>query len=517
MANIKFEYLDNSTIIEVPFSRNPSPARQEYQRRLKYMQPKEFSDGGDIYIYDKGSKEYRSLSWGNCPKEDYASLISFIKNTVIGSKKSFVFRDFDNLYYNVRLMNAEDLVFTPVSMERESFALELLLESLYSPASPTFTRASIAYVSAVQVAAGSPRYKAGKFDQGILIESGVTNLLSANQSSVETDTTGFAAFAGGAISRDTAEDWHGTASLKTITPGSVVNEGFRTSSIGVTASQDYTASVYLKGSGTVRLNLQELDSGDVHIGATSAEDITLLSYWQRFTVTRLFGATGVKARIRVFTVGTAAITFYADGLQLEQREFYTSWQIGDTARVDEALYIPNLGVSNLQEGTIDVWLNVNEASKKTSVTSTILSIQGISDGYIRFLHYTSAYWRLVLSDGTTTKADLVSDGNTPDGWHLFTVTYNKKYGRANLYIDKILYGTISDAVFPSNLTANMYLGSLSTGFMIDAVIDDVRVSSKERTATEISAYDLANPLPVDQWTTYKLAFEDNLNFSRYGS
>jgi hypothetical protein len=479
------------------------------------MQPKEFSDGGDIYIYDKGSKDYRSLSWGNCPKEDYTNLISFIKNTVIGSKKSFVFRDFDNLYYNVRLMNAEDLVFTPVSMARESFALELLLESPYSPASPTFTRASIAYVNATQVAAGNPRYKSGKFGQGILIEDGVTNLCSANQSSVGTDTTGFTAHNGGDISRDTAEDWHGTASLKTITPGSSEGEGFRTTNIVVTADQDYTASVYLKGSGTVRLNLQELDSGDAGIGSTSVADITLSSSWQRVTVTRLFGATGVNARIRVYTEGTAAITFYADGLQLEQREFYTSWQIGDTARVNEVLYIPNLGVSNLQEGTIDVWLNVNDASKKVSANSTIFSIQAVSSGYIRLQHYTTANWRLIVYNGTTSKYDSVSDSNTPNGWHLFTVTWNKKYQRANLYIGKTLLGTISDAVFPSELTANMCLGTLSGVATINTTIDDVRVASKERTAGEISAYDLTNPLPVDEYTTYKLALEDNLQVERY--
>lgn len=60
MADIKFEYLDGTQIIEVPFSRRVSYGN--YKRNLKYLQPKDFSDGGDIYIYDKGSKEYRLLA-----------------------------------------------------------------------------------------------------------------------------------------------------------------------------------------------------------------------------------------------------------------------------------------------------------------------------------------------------------------------------------------------------------------------------------------------------------------------
>ena len=48
---------------------------------------------------------------------------------------------------------------------------------------------------------------------------GVSNLCSANQSSVETDTSGFASFvgAGGSIARDTTQHQFGAASLRVIT------------------------------------------------------------------------------------------------------------------------------------------------------------------------------------------------------------------------------------------------------------------------------------------------------------
>lgn len=154
-------------------------------------------------------------------------------------------------------------------------------------------------------------------DGGIMVEEGTTNKLSANQSSVETDTTGFAALAGATILRDTTKAWHGVACLKVVTPGATTGEGFETTSVEVTASQPWTASVYLQGVGTVVLVIQERDSNDTLVGETVSSVITLADSWQRFSITRGFGASGVKARLVVRTNTAQAITFYADGLQIE--------------------------------------------------------------------------------------------------------------------------------------------------------------------------------------------------------
>ena len=57
-------------------------------------------------------------------------------------------------------------------------------------ADATFARNSVAYKSdGTQVAAGVPRFEAAVYNQGLRVEeSTTTNLLTANQSSVETDT-----------------------------------------------------------------------------------------------------------------------------------------------------------------------------------------------------------------------------------------------------------------------------------------------------------------------------------------
>jgi len=52
---------------------------------------------------------------------------------------------------------------------------------------------------------------------------------------------------------------------------------------------------------------------------------------------------------------------------------------------------------------------------------------------------------------------------------------------------------------------------------VNTLIDDLRISNRARTDEEIAAaYQSGQPLPVDEWTTYKLGFDDNLNFGQGG-
>ena len=170
--------------------------------------------------------------------------------------------------------------------------------------------------------------------KGIRVTKEVVNLLTANQSSVETDTTGFTAVTS-TPSRVTDNYWSGTASLKVITDNAGAGEGFYTANTTTTVSLAYTASVYVKGSGTVNVSLNERTAADADVGTTDSAVITLTSSWQRVTVTRTFGATGARARLYVLTDVQQDITFYADGLQLEQSAFATPWQIGGTPRTPD--------------------------------------------------------------------------------------------------------------------------------------------------------------------------------------
>ena len=100
------------------------------------------------------------------------------------------------------------------------------------PANPTFARASTAFQqNGVSVANGVPRYEQGRFAQAIMTEEGTTNLLTANQASVETDLTGFAALVG-ALARDTTRAWHGAACGRMSADAAPITWTARTSGTG---------------------------------------------------------------------------------------------------------------------------------------------------------------------------------------------------------------------------------------------------------------------------------------------
>lgn len=139
MAKIKFERT-SAPAGSVQFSRNPS--RGDYKRRKQYIQPQDMSDGGDIYIYDKGDvKEYKTLHWRNIPASDLTNFLDFLA-VIGGSKNNFTFTDFDGSQYIARIINANDIQSAPVMADRESLTVEILIESLVESLSTTISSTS---------------------------------------------------------------------------------------------------------------------------------------------------------------------------------------------------------------------------------------------------------------------------------------------------------------------------------------------------------------------------------------
>ncbi|HHW04271.1 MAG TPA: LamG domain-containing protein [Thermoanaerobacterales bacterium] len=61
------------------------------------------------------------------------------------------------------------------------------------------------------------------------------------------------------------------------------------------------------------------------------------------------------------------------------------------------------------------------------------------------------------------------------------------------------------------------LGSWLDRGYLNGFIDDLRISNRARTDAEIlAAYQSGQPLPVDEWITYLLRFDDNLNYGQGG-
>lgn len=351
----------------------------------------------------------------------------------------------------------------------------------------TFSRTSAAYLpNGVSVISGIARYDAARIIRGILIEEGTTNLLTANQSSVETDLTGFQTIVGGTLTRDITTAWHGTACLKMVTPGVGVNEGFYTDFVAVAASGTYTASVWLKGSGVVRVYLREQDSVGALIGDTLTADITLTNMWTRHSITRVFGSTGVRAQIHVRTVATAAITYYADGLQLEQKPCATSWTLGGTTRAGETLTIPTAGVFNKGNWAVDITYIPHNANFTTDKRLFRCVIDGNNQYQMQILA-TSGYPGLLIVSGGVSYEIIGSTAIVAGNKYVFTASGNGT--TLSFFCNGVQIGSIPYVEPTGTLPSVIEIGHNGAGgSFANGIIDELRFSKVVRTLEEHQAY-----------------------------
>lgn len=386
---------------------------------------------------------------------------------------------------------------------------------------PVFSRASVAYKKdGIQAAINAPRFETVGSVQGVMIEEGTTNLLTANQASVETDTTGFASYQAATLTRDTVEHWNGSASLKIVCAGTTVgdNEGFYTTGISATGGQTYTGSLWVKGTVGKIIRVLLWDATNTQLSAS--KDLTLSGQWQRINSNPLTIAGGGSTNLRLLVYGAnvgvtqGAFTFYADGLQLEQKSLATSWQLPGSARSAEVLTIPTAGVFNKGNWAVefkftptnsipmavntwlwDVFIDANNIYRIITYTNNRLGLQVISGG---------------VSKSITCAVDSILPGNTysimvcGDGSVIRMCINGTQIGSDLAYTEPV--GT---------LPALMYVGSYSLGaYNANGIYNDIRFSSRARTVAEHqAAYSSGLPIALDGDTTLLMSANGNLNIS----
>ncbi len=95
-----------------------------YQRSKERYQPKEFSDGGDVYSYSHGEKDGRTLEWGILPDADMTTLLTFLA-AMKGGRYTFTITDYDSFpLYGCRVLNYEAFPFK----NRLSLYYEIILD-----------------------------------------------------------------------------------------------------------------------------------------------------------------------------------------------------------------------------------------------------------------------------------------------------------------------------------------------------------------------------------------------------
>jgi hypothetical protein len=347
-----------------------------------------------------------------------------------------------------------------------------------------FSRASTAYKDdGSAVAAGEPRYETLGGRQGVMVEAGATNLLTVNQASVETDLAGIGKNIGTEThARTTAEYWSGAACLQVQTTSNG-SEGFFTSATGCSPSQSYTASVWLKGAGTVLLRIVEIDVGLGIVGSTFSALITLTAQWTRYTVSRTFGASGVYMRMMVTNSPPQTVTWYADGMQIEQKAYPTSWQLPGTARAAESLSFDPAPVVTPEAGALALWVYVDSKIKKNGISTSQMFWHATAGNENRISlerSNTSNLWYAVIANAAGTTSTSQKADALADGWHRIGMRWSA--AELCVFVDGVKGTPAASPNLPSALAALAYIGQTS-----NAVLDDVSFWRRALTDADFTA------------------------------
>jgi len=384
----------------------------------------------------------------------------------------------------------------------------------------TFIRPSVAYTSGgTQVGANVPRFEAGKFGQAIMVEEGTTN-------KIETE--------GGGASKDWSKwshwgiraYWQGETQYDDPVMGKVFQGVCNNPTYlfdygpyypySITLGGVYTVTIWLKASVAVSglsARAYFVNKSESILGSTT-QTINLTTKWQKFEWQITATATDTVG----FGIGPLSIpvgtTVYAARPQLEQKPYATSWT--DGTRQPEILKIPT-NIVTPTVGTVSVWVNVNDASKRHNiyppVYPTIFSADVAGAGKAIWLYHRSdaAKWRFqIRNESGSTKVIEVEDSITPNGWHHFAITWSAN--KMVLYIDGIKRGEQLSPPLPSSFIG-VYVGCWETGAnQIDTVLDDFALYNRQLSDNEVQAiYNSGQPAPVDANTILKADFDGNLD------
>lgn len=389
---------------------------------------------------------------------------------------------------------------------------------LQTVVAPTFTRSSVAYKSdGTQVSTNIPRFETGKFGQAVMIEEGTTNLLTTNQSSVETDLTGLYASSGATLSRDTTTYRTGSASAKLISSvsGTVYIDIWGQRVPGA-AGLPYTFSVWLKtqanSNAIVRLGILFIDSSGAVINTSYSDLFPAPKVWTRYTLTATAPAGTATIDVAAY-LGNAVANdiLWWDDAQLEQKPYATSFVVG--TRSPEALTIPAVGVLNPNNFTIEGWFYIPYSNK--SVYGISIN-NGTSIGRFDFFVTSNGTIRWEYYDGTTVYGFNSTNAIT---WNAFNSVVWRFDGTSQaIFVNGVK--TTGSLVLPSVATLTKI--AIGTDYDLTSNIgnwlhDDLRISSIARSDADILAVYQSNaPLPVDQYTTAKLNFDGTLTIMRDG-
>src|SRR5919112_544666 len=165
------------------------------------------------------------------------------------------------------------------------------------------------------------------------------NLLTANQSSVETDLTGFEGYYEATLTRDTTVAQFGAASAKVeITSGTASDGHFAHGIIAaprenavLPANTQVVGSAYVKApvGSTIWIYLRTSPASGYYLGDPGGQSYTATGNWQRITTSAGTETQDFRPGLEVLVHASQdATTFNVDGMKVEQGSTVTDWNLG---------------------------------------------------------------------------------------------------------------------------------------------------------------------------------------------
>jgi hypothetical protein len=165
------------------------------------------------------------------------------------------------------------------------------------------------------------------------------NLLTANQSSVETDLSGISALVDSTLTRDTTTAQFGSASATVDITSAMATDGHQQhglwlnapTSDAVSANTNVVGSAYVKAPAgkTIYMVVRGYQTDNTYIGDGSVGSIVGNGSWQRITTPpTTFNQPFKPALTIVAHHSDGALSFNVDGMKVEQGSTVTDWNLG---------------------------------------------------------------------------------------------------------------------------------------------------------------------------------------------
>lgn len=159
----------------------------------------------------------------------------------------------------------------------------------------------------------------------------VTNLLTTNQADPTslTSPSWVVTGAGVSLSVDTTQSLRSGSSLLVTTTGSGIQGIMPTYGPMISPSFVYTFDIWLRGSGTVYITMDEGHYSGIYtsLGSTDSSPIVLTTTWTKYSVSRLFGANANCCNVYIRSNGSVA-SFNCDKMMVYKGSAIDVWMEG---------------------------------------------------------------------------------------------------------------------------------------------------------------------------------------------